>query len=211
MDKSKAQDTLARFCGALDAAGYGGRYWITCGTLLGLSRDGDFIGHDSDIDFGMFAADYDDGVPEALKAAGFALRKTAGSRQNGLILTFSDGGPKCDIFFCYRANGKIWHAVNSGRPQIRYYYDEFSLSGARFKGVDVSIPHPAEAVLEANYGPEWRRPVRRWHYAYSPYNVSVVGGPLQQAKYWAKNGIWQVKSRLRAAFRTMQAGLAGRR
>lgn len=206
LDASRAQDTLARFCTALDGAGYAGRYWITCGTLLGFRRDGDFIGHDGDIDFAMFASDYDDGVKEALAAAGFPLKRSSGSREDGLILTFSDGGVKCDVYMCYRDGGTIWHSVANGRPQVRYLYDAFTVEPARFRDVDVFVPAPPETVLEANYGPDWRQPVRRWHYAYSPYNVSVKGGPAWQAKYWLKSGIWQVKSRLRERLRRRAAG-----
>lgn len=205
-DVDSAGLTLAAFAAAMDGAGLRGRYWLTKGALLGFCRQGDFIAHDGDIDFGMFADDYDERLPAALAEAGFRLLKRTGRPEDGLTLTFSDGRTKVDIFFHYREPDGFWHAVTNGPPQVRYRYRPFGLAPARLRGVELTIPSPPEAVVEAIYGPDWRLPVRRWHYAYSPYNVEVAGGTLMQAKYRIKNGIWQVKSRLRQAVRAALGG-----
>lgn len=52
------------------------RYWADSGTLLGLVRDGDLLGHDKDIDLGMWISDVDrlrTILPE-LDAAGYEVR-----------------------------------------------------------------------------------------------------------------------------------------
>ena len=200
-DPESAGKSLAAFVSAMDGAGFRGRYWLTKGALLGLVRENDFIAHDGDIDFGMFADDYEERLVDELAAAGFKLRKRQGTPQNGFTLTFTDGLTKMEIFFHYRAERGIWHAVVNGPPQVRYWYPPFELAPATFRGVDLFIPADPLVVIEAIYGPGWRIPVRRWHYAYRPFNVEVVGNPLMQAKFLVKRGIWEVKSRIRQAIR----------
>jgi hypothetical protein len=209
-DVSAAHSALAAFSAAMNPR-YGGRYWITCGTLLGAIRDGAFIKHDGDIDFGMHIRDFDDRLVETLQSAGIRLIKTSGHRDDGLTLTFVNSGVKLDIFFCYDEGGRIWHAVSNGKPQVRYYYDAFGVVPHSFQGVSVFVPDPPIAVLEANYGKAWAVPVKRWHYAYSPPNVVLRGNAAQKVKYDLKRGIWELKSRTRAAWNLLRQEAASRR
>ena len=203
-DTGAARSTLADFCAALDGAGFAGRYWLSCGTLLGYRREGNFIAHDGDIDIGILASDYRDDLVTTLQDSGFTLRRRRGTQADGLTLTFAHRGTKVDIFFHYRAGDRLWHLVTKGPPEIRYSYPAFGLTPSTFLDIPVFVPDRVDEVLEAAYGAQWRQPVSRWHYAYSPYNVEVVGGLPSKGFFWLKNGIWQVKSRLRAAVKAFR-------
>ena len=201
-DLDSARAALAAFAAAMDAAGYRGRYWITCGTLLGFRREGNFLKHDGDIDFAMHIGDLDEAIVPALEKVGFRLIKTMGTRESGYAMTFFDGTTKADIFFHYPDDGGgTWHAVTRGRPQVRYRFPPFDLAPAEFRGVPVTIPSPPETFLSAVYGPDWATPVRRWHYAYCPHNLQLVGDGAAMARYRVKRAIWEVKSRLRQVWR----------
>ena len=197
MDRSEARSALAAFCAAMNAS-YAGRYWATAGTLLGICRENDLIAHDGDIDFGMHIADYDEALVPLLRSHGFRLRRTLGSVENGLILKFLHGRTKVDIFFFYPegGGGRLWHALSDG-GRIRAHFPPFRLKPHLFHGTQLYVPDPVEAVLAANYGPGWRTPVKRWHYAYSAHNVVVHGPTAYRLWHRVKNGVWQVRSRLR--------------
>ena len=84
-DRHAAHRALAALCSVLNER-HAGKYWVTCGTLLGIVREGDFLSHDSDVDVAMFAEDIDEALLVALAAAGFELRKTYGRVGANLLL-----------------------------------------------------------------------------------------------------------------------------
>lgn len=51
-------------------------FWLDYGTMLGKTRDGRFIPHDRDVDFGVDYRTWDHSVIEELLDNGFTLRKT---------------------------------------------------------------------------------------------------------------------------------------
>jgi hypothetical protein len=198
IDPALARLTFRALSSAMNAR-YAGKYWITCGTLLGFVRDHDFMAHTGDIDLAMHIADFDEGIIAHLAAAGFANVGRYNDVSNGLFLKFHDGRVRCDIFFCYEEGNRIWHAVSKGWPQVRYYYDRFPVGPFFFEDVQTYAPVPPEAVLMPTYGEEWRTPVLKWHYAYSPSNVTCQAGVLPRTVFAIKHQIWRFKTAARSA------------
>lgn len=196
MDPVAARETLTRAVACLDAAGFAGRYFVVDGTLLGLVREGGFISRDYDIDFGMWAEDYDPKIIDAMVAAGFAFDGAKGKPDDGLLLKFASGPIPVDIAFYYRESGFAWAAGYKGQDlQMRYRYPVFGTEPASLCGVAVFVPSPPEHYLRAIYGPDWRLPVRNWEFRYGPHNVHAHGSPVFKLRFLFGRTVWRLRNR----------------
>ncbi len=156
--------------------------WLTDGTLLGYYREKDFIGHDMDMDLGVFIDDYKPDLLVHLEDKGWKLVRKLGFRDLGLELTLSRDQHKIDLFFFYKEGDKLWHAAWQGfkkdgkryRRMIKYYYDSFSLSQSIFQGIRVSVPENPEKYIITKYGENWRIPVKNWDWALDPSNSRLT-------------------------------------
>lgn len=196
MDSVAARETFIRVVACLDAAGFAGRYFVVDGTLLGLVREGGFISRDYDIDFGMWAEDYDPKLVDAMAAAGFAFRGFKGKPDNGLVLKFGRDRIPIDIALYYREGGHAWAAAYKGQDlQMRYRYPAFGTEPASLCGVPVFVPSPPEAYLQAIYGRNWRWPVRNWEYRYAPRNVRAQGSLIFKLRFLYGRTVWRLRNR----------------
>lgn len=146
--------------------------WVQDGTLLGLMRDGCVIRWDHDTDIGAYASHW---LPKAhleLEEAGFQLDGVLGTTMNGWQHRWIREGVKTDIFFYYRnEDDTIWHAAYlADKTQYRFTYPTFNLATIETSAGPMLAPDPPERFLETKYGPDWRTPQRRWHFATSPLN-----------------------------------------
>lgn len=196
MDGAAARDALLHFTQCLDVLGFGERYFVTDGTLLGLVREGGFIAADYDIDFGMWADDYDPALVDALVAAGFEHRETLGKREDGLVVKFRRGAIPVDLSLYYREGDIAWSAVYK-RPheQMRSRFDMFQLEPARMCGVSVCVPSPPERFLRTAYGENWHLPVRNWEYRYGPENLHAHGSWIWKLRYLLGRVVWRLRNR----------------
>ena len=153
------------------------RYFLTDGTLLGAMREKDFIGHDLDIDFGVFAEEIDIEKLRVLRgeleSAGFELVHSYGDFINNYQLTFQKRSINVDLFFYREFEDKyIFHAFWNGKP-ITYFYKKDIIGGLsemEFLGDIYSAPEIPEKLLEAKYG-EWKKQETKWDWAFSPKNI----------------------------------------
>lgn len=152
----------------------GCRCWVQDGTLLGLVRDGRTIRWDHDTDIGLIRTSWKPESRFLLEQAGFTLRDELGSEKNGWQHRWVRDGVKTDIFFYYEnGDGTIWHAAYLRKvTQYRFTYQPFPLTVIETSAGPMPAPNPPEHFLEVKYGPDWRTPVRRWHFAVSPLNSS---------------------------------------
>ena len=150
-------------------------YFFMAGTLLGCIREGDFIGHDEDIDLGIFIEDLDDKLVKALQYKGFSLDRVLGTRELGLEYSFLKEGVQVDLFFYYHDTNCIWHGSwypHEGQMKlIKYAFDYFDIQATTFHDNPFPIPSEPEKFLETVYGPTWREKDTKWHWATSPKNV----------------------------------------
>ena len=196
MDPVAARQTFARVVACLDAAGFAGRYFVVDGTLLGLIREGGFITRDYDIDFGLWAEDYDPKIIDAMVAAGLEFRGLKGKRDDGLLLKFASGAIPVDIALYYREGAYAWAAAYKGQDlQMRYRYPVFATEPASLCGVAVFVPSPPERYLSAIYGPNWRLPVRNWEFRYAARNVQAKGGLIFKLRFLYGRTVWRMRNR----------------
>jgi len=146
-------------------------FFLVSGTFLGVVRDGKFIGHDHDIDLGVFA---DKPVVERLlsalsKAQNFSLIKA----ERILLRKVDDGvleyrlmdlpaiiklvhrdGVAIDVFVHFIDGDAAWHGAGIHRwDNMQFELGDYPFLGRTFKGAA-----DAELYLTENYGPNWRVP-----------------------------------------------------
>jgi len=158
-------------------------FWLSCGTLLGAVREGDFISHDLDLDIGIHIKDFKKEIKDKFLDMGYELFRHFGSYECGLEMTFRKKGvlcPRLDIFCYYDGPyDKMWHSVwveasSMGAGMHRMYsynYDKFNLDTTMFLGEEFNIPSDVERVLEQQYG-DWKVPSKEWRWDSSPLNLS---------------------------------------
>lgn len=151
----------------------GVRPFLVDGTLLGAIREGDFIGHDTDVDLGIWRRQWNPWIVPTLKGAGFRLHKVYGELNRGLQYAFKRGAVKLDFFFYYPDGPLVYHAAWKDGSPIRYTYQRFRLRPLRFRGETFCAPEAPVTFLETKYGPDWRVPVTDWDWAWGPKNAEA--------------------------------------
>jgi glycerol-3-phosphate cytidylyltransferase len=156
------------------------KWWIEAGTCLGAVREKDFIGHDPDIDVGIWAdkptsATAPDLI-ERMEKADFSLVHKFEHKGQLLELSFIKADVKIDVFFFFERNGLAWHGAfgpeneNGTGAYSVFLPHVFTLSLFRdlkeidFVGLKVKVPNPPEQYLTERYGPTWQTPDRTYHY-----------------------------------------------
>lgn len=138
------------------------RPFLVEGTLLGHCRENGFIGHDNDVDLGIFAEESGriDQLEKEMRQKGYAVTK----RKKGLI-SFMREGPDVGFYLFFKREKNLrCHYIEKKNARFRYDFpaDIFApLQKARFAGrVDVLIPCRPEGYLSAAYG-DWRTPLQK--------------------------------------------------
>jgi len=181
MDKTKALANLKDSIACLEKNKL--KYFIIDGTLLGAIREGDFIGHDTDIDIGVFMEEWSirtlSDVLVDFMEKGFILYHSFGVFGEHFELSWRRHSIKVDFFFYYKHEDNIrFNAfLNGGRnietDLLTYEYpaENFdNLIKYYFNGLEVIIPDDPKQILEIKYGKDWETPKKRWCWANDPCN-----------------------------------------
>ena len=138
-------------------------FWLTCGTLLGVIRDNDFISHDTDIDLGIFIKNWNPGIIKAFEGNGFELYHQFGTKEKGLEYSFVRRGVKVDLFFFYQdpESGFNWMSVYGGKgmkSMCKYNFPWLAnFIEIEFKHEKFMVPSNYERYLAAQYGEDWQK------------------------------------------------------
>lgn len=157
-------------------------HWLEAGTCLGAVREKAFIGHDSDIDLGVWADDVrevDDiiSLMGSFMTAGFRIYHTFGDLNCGFEMALWRDGIKIDIFWFYKKGDKRWMAawLNGGRrgpsDMIKLVFDSSffeRMEEIEFYGHKFCVPTPVEKYLVARYGDDWKTPRKDWDWSKDP-------------------------------------------
>lgn len=192
MDKKTALPVLTEAYQLLLSIGV--ESWLTDGTLLGFYREGDFIGHDGDVDLGVNAKSWKESILPLMKSNGFEVIRIEGIVENGLEYSFKKNGVSIDFFFFYERDDQIWHSAWLKGIQLKFAYPKFNTKPVEFLGESFRAPENEEEYLRIKYGKEWNIPQAKWHWAFSPKNVELgmptLNNRLRFIHQWFK---WKVR------------------
>ncbi len=148
-------------------AACGVEMFLVSGTLLGCIREGRLLGHDKDIDVGV----WDDVPPAKLHDAlhGAGLFDEIPSRSGEIVRVRHVNGIPIDIFRHFREPENCWH----GGVKMRWHNTPFTLRPVPFLGGEFLIPADHELYLSENYG-DWRTPKTVFDSAFDTPNGVVV-------------------------------------
>lgn len=162
-------------------------WFFDFGTLLGIIREKQLIGHDMDIDVGVIN---DTGVKQKVEQA---------LTNSGFKLCFEyivDGRIVEQSYLCKKIVMDVHYYDNQGKhsscyllyqdPHKEYKADERDIvklvlskidktQKINFQGIDIKIPINAELLLEEKYGRSWRQPDKNWKYWEGPSAHKIEG------------------------------------
>lgn len=155
-------------------------YFFDFGTLLGIIRENRLLGHDLDVDIGVFCEkDTHKKVRHNLLSAGFKLVYEYMIEKNIVeesyvcfdvkvdINYYSNRGAKSVCYLLYRIQDKkyeenILDVVELTCDKINAFQE------IDFNGILIKIPEKPELLLEQRYGVKWKIPDKSWIYWKGP-------------------------------------------
>jgi hypothetical protein len=141
--------------------------FLVSGTLLGCIREGRLLGHDKDIDVGIWEDVPPDKLHAALRRAG--LFESIPSRSPHIVRVRHVNGIPLDIFHHFREPDTCWH----GGIKMRWHNTPFGLRTVPFLGAEFLIPENHERYLSENYG-DWETPKIAFDSAFDTPNGEVA-------------------------------------
>lgn len=162
--------------------------FITCGTLLGYTRDNDFIDHDLDIDVGILSEQFNLNLIKELINNGFIFYHNFGLLKDSFEFSIIKYNIKLDVFIYYKLDDGCYNAVydainnnwgsNIHNMYIYYYPKEIfygDLIEVNFKGIDIYIPKNYKDFIKYHYGDNYIDKVVKWDYRKDPKCVKFIG------------------------------------
>lgn len=137
--------------------------FLVSGTLLGCIREGRLLGHDKDIDVGIWSSVPEEQLMDVMQKCGKFI--VLSSRSSGIVRLRHVNGIAIDVFYHYREPNDYWH----GGVKMIWHNTPFKLARREFLGEKYLIPKDYDLYLTENYG-DWRTPKIAFDSAYDTPN-----------------------------------------
>ena len=156
-------------------------YVLVGGTLLGIIRENNLLGHDGDVDVDVLVEDVGD-IDEFLKKINSVSDTKANFHNQYFTIQYDFGGNSTnfDIFIVFNKDGKrfrhFWSKESDNFedapclvwPEEFYYKDKWE--DVEFLDRKFKVPARPEEYLETMYGEDWRTPKKQWSWPSSAKN-----------------------------------------
>lgn len=143
-------------------------FFLISGTLLGCIRENALLGHDKDIDVGIWEQENLEQFIKKLRTSGYFY--VLPNHNTHIIVVRHVNGVTIDIFVHYRDVGSYWHAGGKSR----WDNTPFELTHRLFLGDEYLIPKDYERYLSENYGADWRIPKTDFDSALDTPNMRII-------------------------------------
>lgn len=157
-------------------------FFIDCGSLLGLIRDGHLLKHDRDLDYGIYFSETFtpaklDGVMQKIGLKKHKLFSLEGDIKE---ITYGNGILSIDFFLHEETDMNSNIYIFYRKPDIIYpsnnHYTPLVMHRARIRGIEtteinnikIHVPSNAEEYLASVYTKLWKIPDPTWHYLMEP-------------------------------------------
>ncbi|MDH3442691.1 MAG: hypothetical protein OEN50_02100 [Deltaproteobacteria bacterium] len=141
--------------------------FLVSGTLLGFVREGRLLGHDHDVDVGVWDDVDRERLLSIVRKAGLFYDQASRTRE--IVRVKHVNGIVIDIFYHFRSPGDYWHRG----VKIIWHNSPFGLVRRKFLGENFLIPDDHDKYLTENYG-DWRTPKIDFDCAFDTPNAEVA-------------------------------------
>ena len=178
-------------------------YWLEFGTLLGAVRENGFIGHDVDVDVGLFLNSYSDEIQLAFEKEGFVKTKRIEIEEGryGLEESYEYKGVNIDLFYfskvvdgeniyCHEffpIEGKVWADTLDELGGLIVAEDAFpytGLSTIHFLNREFPIPEDPELHLSVHYGSDYMQSNPSWDPRHMAKNLKFMHDKLGMVQFY---------------------------
>jgi hypothetical protein len=163
------------------------QFYLVSGTFLGAVREKKFLGHDHDIDLGVMAEDFSEGLLSAIADSGNFIVSEVDTvchrviADGGVQYRFMDkpalirlahrNGVNIDVFLHFTEGELLWHGSGVHRwNNLHFELSDYEFLGSKFKGA-----HNFDLYLTENYGADWTRPKTDFNVNFDTPNMTFAG------------------------------------
>ena len=144
-------------------------FFLISGTLLGCIRENQLLGHDKDIDVGVWQHDvcYMDLIRACRTSGVFYILPSSNQE---LLVVRHVNGITIDIFIHRQEQDGVWHYGG----KCKWHNSPFTLTKRTFLGDEHLIPSDYQTYLEENYGFDWQIPKIDFDSALDTPNMQIT-------------------------------------
>jgi len=142
-------------------------FFLVSGTLLGCIRENTLLGHDKDIDIGIWREISPKIIEKIIIQSG--LFEMQAIRSEHVLRIKHVNQVAIDIFYHYKEESNYWH----GGVKLKWNNTPFTLIDHEFLGDTFKIPEDHNLYLTENYG-DWKTPKKDFDSAFDTPNAIIL-------------------------------------